>query len=268
MAVALSVWFLWALFRAAGVPRKGSASARPPTCEYCGYNLTDTAIESRCPECGVPAVMSLGPDVRRGTAYDRAPKGGFSVMQGCWLDAIFRPKTIGRQIQLIQPSRRYRRCLTAIAVPAFVVCAVGSLVAFFVAERGRVDASEMVELLLVMPLVGVCIPAGVFLLAMLVTSVVGMTLSIREKRNLLPAAVQMQCHLGGFLLAWIAFGWFWTVLTISLDNARALRGMRRAFRIDDELVTFFFWLLPTAGLLFLDAVLVWKGTRAARYANR
>ena len=62
IAVGVSLWFLWALFRAAGVPRKGLVAARPPTCEYCGYNLTGTPIEGRCPECGVPAVMSLGPD--------------------------------------------------------------------------------------------------------------------------------------------------------------------------------------------------------------
>lgn len=264
----MSLWFLWALFRAAGVPRRGSASARPPTCEYCGYNLTGTAIGGRCPECGVPAVMSLGPDVRRGTAYDRAPKGGFSVMQGCWVDAILSPKTIGRQIQVTQSSRRSRRCLTAVWVPAFVVCVVGSLVVFFVAERGRVSASEMVELLLVMPLVGVCIPAGVFLLAMLITCAVGLYLSIREKRNLLPAAMQVQCYLGAFLLAWMVFGWFWTVLAISLDVARVFRGVGRAFRIDDDVMAFLFWLLPTAGSLLLDVVLVWKGTVAARYANR
>jgi len=272
VAVAVSLWFLWALFRAAGVHRKGSASARPPTCEYCGYNLTGTAIGGRCPECGVPAAMSLGPDVRRVTAYDLAPKGGFSVMQVCWLDAILSPKTIGRQIQVTQPSRRYRRCLTAVWVPAFVVCIVGFLVAAFVGERGYVrgyvSASEMVEILLAMPLVGVCVPAGVFLLAMLITGVVGMILSVREKRNLLPAAMQVQCYLGGFLLAWMVFGWFWTVLAISLDNARVFRGAGRAFRIDDDVVTFLFWLLPTAGSLLLDVVLVWKGTVATRYANR
>lgn len=268
IAVAVSLWFLWALFRAAGVPRRDSEPDRPPTCEYCGYNLTGTAIEGRCPECGVPAVLSLGPDVRRGTAYDRAPKGGFSVMEECWLDAILSPKTIGRQIQVTQPSRRYRRCLTAVWVPAFVVCAVGLLVAFFVTQRGPVSAGKMVELLLVMPLVGVCVPAGVFLLAMLIACAVGLYLSIREKRNLLPATVQMQSYLGGFLLAWMVFGWFWTVLAISLDNARAFRGVGRAFRIDDDVVAFLFWLLPTAGSLLLDVALVWKGTVAARYANR
>ena len=40
-------------------------------------------------------------------------------------------------------------------------------------------------------------PAGVLVLAMLIAGAVGTFLSIREKRNLLPAAVQMQCYLGG-----------------------------------------------------------------------
>ena len=268
VAVAVSLWFLWALFRAAGVPRRDSEPDRPPTCEYCGYNLTGTAIEGRCPECGVPAVLSLGPDVRRGTAYDRAPKGGFSVMQGCWLDAVFCPKTIGRQIQVTQPSRRYRRCLTAILVPALAVSAIGFFMAMFAAERGRLDANEIVEILLLVPLMAVCCPAAAVLLAMLMASVGGTFLSVQDKRNLLPAAVQMQCSLGGFLLLWQTFGWIWGTIAVSLDNAGLFRYLEEVLLLDDDIMAFLFWFLPTAGLLFLDGILVWKGTSAARYANR
>ncbi len=268
VAVAVSLWFLWALFRAAGVPRRDSEPDRPPTCEYCGYNLTGTAIEGRCPECGVPAVLSLGPDVRRGTAYDRAPKGGFSVMQGCWLDAVFCPKTIGRQIQVTQPSRRYRRCLTAILVPALAVSAIGFFMAMFAAERGRLDANEIVEILLLVPLMAVCCPAAAVLLAMLMASVGGTFLSVQDKRNLLPAAVQMQCSLGGFLLLWQTFGWIWGTIAVSLDNAGLFRYLEEVLLLDDDIMAFLFWFLPTAGLLFPDGILVWKGTSAARYANR
>ncbi|MGQ9649852.1 MAG: hypothetical protein ACUVXJ_07065 [Phycisphaerae bacterium] len=107
-----------------------------------------------------------------------------------------------------------------------------------------------------------------FLLAMLVIGVVAMTLSVREKSNLLPAAGQMQCHLGVFLLAQIAFGWFWTARAASLDDARIFKSMQRAFLIDDNVVAFLFWFLPTDGLSVLDGIFVWKGTWASRYANR
>jgi hypothetical protein len=189
-------------------------------------------------------------------------------MQRCWLDAILRPKTIGRQIQVTRPSRRHRRCLTAILVPAFAVCTFGFFLFMLAMERGRLEAEEMVEILSLTPFVAIGTPAGVFVLAMLIAGAVGTVVSVREKRNLLPAAMQMQCYLGGFLFAWIVFGWFWSALSVSLDNARLFRDLGRSLRMDHEIVAFLFWLLPMMGLLFLDAVLVWKGTAAARYANR
>ncbi|MGQ9650686.1 MAG: hypothetical protein ACUVXJ_11295 [Phycisphaerae bacterium] len=66
-----SAWFLWALLRAIGARRTIASVRRPPTCEHCGYNLTGTTIEGRCPECGTPAIESLGPHVRPGTEWDR-----------------------------------------------------------------------------------------------------------------------------------------------------------------------------------------------------
>lgn len=266
--VVMPLWFVWGLFRAAGVARSGSAPTRPPTCEYCGYNLTGTPIGGRCPECGIPAISSLGPHVRTGTAYDRAAAGGFAAMRQCWLEAILSPTAIGRQMQVNSPSRKHRRCLTATLVPAFVVSTIGFFLTVFAAERGSLDAHQMVEILSVVPIVAVCVPAGVVLLAVLMVSVVGAFLSIRDKRNLLPAAVQMQCYLGGFLLLWQAFGWIWARITISLGNARLFWDLQGALRVDHEFLAFLFWFLPSTGLLLLDAVLLWKGTSAARYANR
>jgi hypothetical protein len=268
IAVAVSLWFVWALFRAAGVTRKGSPVSRAPMCEYCGYNLTGTSMEGRCPECGVPASLSLGPDVRTGTVYDRAEHGGISAMLECWLDAIFRPKTIGRQIQVTQTTREHRRCLTAALVPAFVMCTAGLLLVVRVLNRRSLDADVMIEVVSLMPFANVCGPAGLFLLAMLIAAAVGTVFSIRDKRNLLAAAVQMQCYLGGFLLLWLVFGWAWGALSAMLDNEGVFRGLGRALRTGHESVAFMFWLLPLVAGVFLDAVLVWKGTSAARYANR
>ena len=40
------------LFRSVGTRPAVPIMERPPTCEFCGYNLTGTAIDGRCPECG------------------------------------------------------------------------------------------------------------------------------------------------------------------------------------------------------------------------
>ena len=57
---AASIWAWWMLLRAV-TARPGITQPRlDPMCEYCGYNLSHTPVESRCPECGQPAVQSIG----------------------------------------------------------------------------------------------------------------------------------------------------------------------------------------------------------------
>jgi hypothetical protein len=46
------------------------APALPPRCEGCGYDLTLTAAEGRCPECGLVASASLSPGRRPGAAWE------------------------------------------------------------------------------------------------------------------------------------------------------------------------------------------------------
>jgi hypothetical protein len=45
-----------------------------PLCELCGYNLSVSPMEGRCPECGRPVLESLGPDVRTPTLWERRPQ--------------------------------------------------------------------------------------------------------------------------------------------------------------------------------------------------
>jgi len=73
----LSLWWLWALLRALRTPRQVAVIPRPPVCDACGYNLTGTPMDSRCPECGLAVIESLGPAARAGTDWDRRHEVGW-----------------------------------------------------------------------------------------------------------------------------------------------------------------------------------------------
>ncbi len=74
--IGLGVWVLWALLRAVGAPRPLARIEHPPMCEWCGYNLTLTPLEARCPECGQPVNDSLGPQARPGTPWEHTTTAG------------------------------------------------------------------------------------------------------------------------------------------------------------------------------------------------
>ena len=105
-------------------------------------------------------------------------------------------------------------------------------------------------------------------MALLVAALVGLALSWQSGRNLLPAAMQMQACLGLFVALWGLFASAWTVLWIGMGSGRVFFRWSQILGIDFKLIVVSAWLLPFATWLVLDGILVWKGTAAARYANK
>lgn len=272
--VAASAWVLWSLLRAIGAPRGLPPISRPPTCEFCGYNLTGTAVDRRCPECGVPAIDSLGPEARPGTPIDRtSSRGWLSAWWKCGIEALRRPSRFGRLIQVNQQSRRYRWSLAPLLLVGAPLAAIAFVAVWWFQVKAFTELDSFWELeteifTVAAPVMGISSAVGMAGVALLIAAVVGGILSWKNGRNLLPAAMQMQAHLGLFILLWTLFGCAWTIVTFVVDDRNVFRFWGKAFQIDDDPLRFLFWVVPVAPWLFLNVILLWKGVSAARHANK
>lgn len=266
LCIAGSTWMLWALFRSVGARRAPAIVERPPTCEFCGYNLTGTAIESRCPECGTPAIESLGPHVRTGTDWDRG--GGLRAWWRCALDALFRPGMLGRQIQVTTQPRRFRSfCWSLILLAAFVGAA--ALPAGYVLLYGRGPLAHDIEVLTIgVPVTAACSGAGMLMVAMLIASIVGMIQTWRYRRNLLPAAAQMASYLTLVFLAWGVFMAAWILLFRASIESEWFQSWVMVLGGTAVLLAFAVLFVPQLAWLAVCFMLVWRGTAGARYANK
>lgn len=266
---AVAAWFLWALFRAVGAPRAIPAVPRPPTCEFCGYNLTAAPMDARCPECGEPVERSLGPDARPGSAWQRTRGlARVAALWWCSVDAIRRPSAFGRQIQLSAGATAHR-WLVALLVPlVFIVTTIGIMACFLLERRvAYIDDWILVRVMLfTAPIMGY-FGALVLLGVMLATAwLVALYYRWSDQRNLLHAAMQIAAYLGGYIVLWALISGLAGAAGFVFDDW--FRRMALLLGIDRELLTFGTWFLPNLLCLIGYVYLVRRGTGAARYANR
>ena len=200
IGVACVVWILWALLQAAVVRRPAPPIAHPPICEFCGYNLTGTPIESRCPECGQLAIDSLGPAVRPGTPWDHTERGGrLSAWWRCGVDAICRPRLFGRQIRIGHTTHRHRRFLATHLPLIFLFGALGTAGCFLYDLYKHPAYAEEPEFIgAVSPVFGCLAMLAALTIAGLAAGLVGLVYSLRNERNLLPASMQMACYMSAY----------------------------------------------------------------------
>jgi len=269
--IACTFWILWALLRAAGIRRPVPAIPRPPTCEFCGYNLTGTAAESRCPECGRAVIESLAPGVRAGTPWERRKElGTLRTWWRCGADAVLRPGRFGRLIKVRAQVHDHRLFLAAHLPLIFLIAWAGFLCCYLIGLGMRSDRGE--EFILVAlgfgPYFGYLATLLTLALAGLAANLVGLIFSVRNRRNLLPASTQVACYLGTYLTVWAACSTILVVAAFVVDSAEAFRALARHLRIAHQPLMFFFWFLPNLFWLGGYFLLVWRATAAAQHANR
>jgi len=260
-------WWLWALLRGVGAPRRTQPIARPPMCEMCGYNLTSILMEGRCPECGEPAVCSLGPDVRRGTVWQRRRDlGRLQTYWRCAKDAVIRPVWLGRQLPV---SRRVtdHRMFFALHLPVIFVIAWSGIIGAYVAETGRNPFARDAEIVwFVAPFAGFFSVAVALLLTATAAGLIAVANRKKVKRNLMAGSVQAACYLSGTLTMWVALSVILFVLNFAAKDY--LHGIAVMISVDRDSVQFLAWVLPNLLCLVLYYWLVGRITSGTRYANR
>lgn len=265
-----ATWFFWSLCRAAGTRRTGPPIVRPPGCEFCGYNLTATPADSRCPECGERVADSIGPAVRNGTPWEhRHEKGYFYTWWRCGFDAVFQPKRFGRSLQVSTHVTDHRLFLVMHFPIIFMIAVVAVMVCYtyntgnnpFVHDDGIVAFA-------VAPVAGYMTGLGLLGVATGAAGLVGMYYTLQHKRNLLPAAMQMSCYLGGYMVVWSIFAALLLFLMFVMFEKGVFQDWKRKLLIDDEILAFWFMVVPNLAWLFLYVDLVRRGVSSTCYANR
>jgi hypothetical protein len=264
-----ALWLVWALLRAVGAPRRTPPIVRPPTCEACGYNLTTIPMESRCPECGEPVALSLGPAARPGTPWERRRElGRLTAWWQCCVELSRRPKQFARQIPVVSPGANHRRFLFFHLPIVFVIALVG-LNAAFVIDTGRTPFTEAPEVAFgVFPMLSALVTLGAAALTLAAALLTGLWYAITDKRNLLPGSMQIACYLAGVLTLCIAFAWLTGLSVAALAEANVFQTLENIILVHDDLLTFLAWFMPNIVWLVGFFGLVFRATAGLRYANR
>jgi hypothetical protein len=227
------------------------------------------SIESRCPECGEPIALSLGPDSRAGTPWHRRREiGRLTAWWRCTVESLCRPKELGRQIRIASPDTDHRGFLVMHLPVVFIISWIG-LISFYVIDTGRNPFLREPDFaFFACPIFALVVTLAAFGLSMLAAGLIGLGLLIEGKRNLLSGAVQVVSYLSGCLTLWIAFAFGTGAGAAMITKAGLLRSLGRVTRIDDAILAFFGWAVPNIVCLVGYFGLVARGTAGTRYANR
>lgn len=270
VALMASLWWLWALVRALGADRSYLPLARAPTCDRCGYSLTGMSMESRCPECGEPVVESLGPDARSGTIWERrAEVGRLQAWWRCFVGTLFQPRRFGRQLALIAPETDYRYFFALHLPLIFCFVAAGFLACFLEVITNVVPTLPPGPVPFTGGVIYGCLSV---IAAVLLTGLAALLGSawygFRERRNLMPGAIQVACYLSAYLTLCCVFAAGSGMAVVTLYFSGFYADWVWTPQIDDGFLAFLSWLVPNLLCLVVYFVLVVRGTAATRYANR
>ncbi len=111
-------------------------------CERCGYSLVGTPIDGACPECGEPAVLSIGPGVRRGALWERRHALGYwATWWRCSLNSVLRPAWFGKQLR-VPPQREATLRFAVTYLPILAVVGFGGVLAAASIGQGAIRFSR------------------------------------------------------------------------------------------------------------------------------
>jgi hypothetical protein len=91
---------------------------------------------------------------------------------------------------------------------------------------------------------------------------------LSTRRNLMPGSIQVACYLSGYLALMIGFVAVSGAAVATLHYDRFYRTPAQFLQIDEGALAISIWLMPNFIWWIIYSVLVFRGTRATRYANR
>ncbi len=261
--LALSALALCVLLRAVGTKRPRPPRARPPICESCGYNLSHTPLDSRCPECGTAVRESHRPGLRQPKDWER--EGGLladGAMVRCAVEAALRPTDFFRTMQTRHGLRRARTFFVAAHAVAVLVIApiCGVWIGVWV-SKGRIGD----DLLAI-----VCAGVTVGLLTLLWPLGMGALLSLscrsRWKTDVMPGVAKVFYYTHGlFLVLATAYAFMWGPIGFLIRLADDLN-----WDVGDweaSLAIAIGWMVCVGLVLLWHLHVVLIGVRQIRYAN-
>ena len=262
-------WIVWGLLRAIGAPRIVTPGEHPPLCLFCGYNLTSLPMEGRCPECGEDVVDSLGPDAQPGAEWER---GSTVARTRTWFrtarDMLRDPAGFGRRLRVLEAGTAHRSYLPRPA--AFIFFLAGTALMMVIFWTGGVD--ELVERpaisIAAFLISGTVCSLGSVLMCHLGALVIGLRHSLMQKRNLLPASMQVSTYLSGYLALWAFFGACLILILVGMDKGDWFDGLEYLTGLPEPFLVFLSFLAPNVAALGLFLIVLDKCVRGARFANR
>lgn len=264
-------WALWTLLRAVGSRPVSPRADAPPTCQACGYNLTGTAVDGCCPECGENAILSVGPDARPGILWEQ--RGSVSWLQAWWRtswDAIRQPRSFGRRLQIYSPPASHRRFVLLHMIAAGVVglIAVSFWMAGFIMTP-RFDHRLWEDFLWLMaPMTALCTGFSVLVIALLFAGVLGLFFSLGSGRSAMPVAMRCAAYLSGFVTLWAAANVLPAFLYGLSSEIHLLRLIAAQLRMGRDELALGILLLFSLPWLAAYLKLLYSMLQGARYATR
>lgn len=270
----LFAWVIWSLIRAVATPRPMPVGdRRDPMCEYCGYNLLMTPADSRCPECGVAVVESLGPDVRSGSPLMLSGRAWWRRYLITVATAVNHPCQLGRMLPTKRILSGYHVVFGLHMMAWFAVIAASSTLYSHWEILHRIGNTSVYPKHFAMRYIEGIAIGGLLVLGLMgavALWVLLVTLWARwgTKRNLGHVAMAMASYASGLLLAWtvvlcVAF----VALTGLYSDDQIMQFVEQDY-LEGDLVMLVLWGLPTLAVVVKYGVAVTRGTMAARWGNR